>query len=521
MRMNLEQPNGRSSRRLRRLARLLAIGMPLFFGACTGETDPEKPGYWTARLAKKQTRVEALKALGSMGPAAREAVPQITRWLEKTGEWQPDAAFALGRIADASAVPKLLAVLDHNVGRGRDRETRLANRLNKNAARALGRLKAKEAVPHLLKLLDSPEHSTRDSIVRALGAIGDRSTEDALIDIAKNDEHPGVRNGAIAALGRIRSTKAVPTLIEMMFSVRDHISHYGAARFSLIQLGDAAVDPLLRVLTHQNSAIEGLRINGETLMPEAIEAKAASVLGALQATSAEQPISTAYARIYQTWKGSRKDGWVGPLVEMTFALGDLGTEGAMNALTQVVSETDPRIRVAACEALTIIGNPIAADALLSAAKTGSDDSRTAAIVAASQLAPGDKLAVFDALGTGRLKAVVEAERVRLEAAVSCGQDRDCWQNKLGDPDPRIVARAASTLGRLRASASVPALLIAAEDNSPQVRLAAVLALEDLNQVDVEKFRTILKRARKVREFAPVNIQMERMIATASAGANAK
>lgn len=485
---------------------------------CQGETDSTKPAYWVEKLAKKPTRIEALKELGKMGPAAKEAVPAVTPWLEEKGDWQPDAAFTLGQIGDSSVVPALVDAIDHDVGVGRDRDTRLANRLNQNVARALGKLKATDAIPDLVRLLDSPEPKTRNTVVRAIGTIGGATGEKPLMEVVKNDEDPAVRNVAIAALGEMRSKAAIPTLVEMMFVVRDNISHYGAARFSLIQLGDAAVQPLIDTLGHKNPAVEAIQVNGEPLAKEAIEAKAGSVLGALQVKAAEAPMVSAHSSLYQRWKRSGDASLLGAVVEMTYALGDLGTDDAMRALTKVVGDSEPAIRVAASESLTTIGDPAAMPALLAAAKSGSLDGRVAAVIAASQIGNGDDLAAFDALGRGDLEPAVKAERIRLEVAKECGSDADCWQNKIGEPDPRVVARSASMLGRLKAKAAVGALMIAAEHESPQVRLAAVLALEDLEAVNVDKFREILKDASKRREFAPVNMQMERMIAVASAKA---
>lgn len=493
----------------------LALGLSAMLG-CAGETDPTKPSYWVERLNKKPTRIEALKELGKMGPAAKEAVSAVVPWLKEKGDWQPDAAFTLGEIGDSSVAKELVSAIDHTVGVGRDRDTRLANRLNQNIARALAKLEAVDAVPELVRLLDSPEPKTRNAVVRAVGTIGGAAAEAPLIEVVKEDDDPAVRNVAIAALGEMRSKTAIPTLVEMMFVVRDNISHYGAARFSLIQLGDASVKPLIDTLQHRNTTVEGITVEGESLAPAAIEAKAGSVLGALQARAAEGPMVGAHGALYQKWKRSNDKNLLGPVVEMTYALGDLGSNAALRAIIKVVGDGEPAIRIAASESLTTIGDPAAVPALIAAAKTGSLDGRVAAVIAASQIGSGGDLAEFDALGTGDLAPAVKAERIRLEVAKECGSDADCWQNKLGDPDPRIVARAASMLGRLNAKAAVGALMIAAEHESPQVRLAAVLALEDLAAVDVEKFRTILADASKRREFAPVNMQMERMIAVSSA-----
>lgn len=484
---------------------------------CQQESDPSQPGYWVARLDDKPTRVEALKELARMGPAAKAAIPQVTVWLKEEGDWQPDAAYTLGQIGDASVVADLRAEIDYEVSSGRDRKTRLRNRVNQNIARALAALQAKEAVGDLVKLVDSPEPKTRDAVLRALGELGAPEAAAPMMEIAENDSEPFIRKVAITSLGELGAAEAVPTLVRMLYAERgDGISHYREARFALIQIGAAAVPELMRTLERKNDAVESMKVGGEPLADGVIAAKAGSTLGALRVKDAEAPMVAALRKYYAQWQRERDSGVeasvLGAVIELTYALGDLGTEGAMNAILEVVPDTDPRIRLAASEALTTIGDLAAVPALLAAARTGDLDAKRAAVIAASQLGDGSRLSTFDALGTGDLEPFVTAERVRLLAAKECGADAACWQKKLGSDDARVAARAAFQLGRLGAKDAASALLDAAEHENAQVRMAAVLSLEQLGAVNVERFESILESASKRVEYAPVNAQMERIIA---------
>src|SRR5690606_5657809 len=127
--------------------------------------------YWLERLEDKAQRTEALKELGKIGDKA--AVPVVLELFQTQGDWQPDAAYVLGQLGDASVVPQLVAGIDYQVGTGRDAATTRRNRTNQNIARALALLKAKDGVEPLVKLLETPELKTREAVITALGAIGD------------------------------------------------------------------------------------------------------------------------------------------------------------------------------------------------------------------------------------------------------------------------------------------------------------------------------------------------------------
>lgn len=499
-------------------ALLVALGSVV--SACQSPPEPGSVADWVSKLDKKDTRSDALKELGKLGPAAKKAIPKILPWLKEDGDWQPSAAYALGKIGDPSAVPALKAEVDFDVGAERDASTRLRNRLNRSVARALAQIGATDSTDVLIKLSQATEPKTRRSVARALGLLGDETGAAALTALAEQDSDPGVRSAAVRALGTLGSEIAVPVLVRMLYRIpEDGVGHYQEARFALIQQGSAAVSALKQALTRKNPDVEDMTVNGEPMPLGIIEAKAGSVLGAIRATGAESVMVDAHKKLYALWQTKKSEpeseSLLGAVVELTYALGDLGTDGAAKAVTAVVSNTDPRVRLAATEALTTLGATSAVPALISAAKSGELEAQRAALIAASQLGGGDDLTSFDALGEGELEPIVAAERVRLLAAKECTSNAVCWEKKLKSDDPRVSARAAYELGRIEAKTAAPALLEAAEHESPQVRMGAVLSLEALDAVDVKRFESILKDSTKRVEYQPVNQQMTRIIALAS------
>jgi HEAT repeat protein len=523
------------------LACIIAVPLLVVLTGCPAPTDPNTSEYWIYKLDNKRERNEALKQLGKIGD--KKALPHVIEWFEKEGEWQPDAAYALGQLGDKSVVPKLVAAIDYQVGTGRDRITRNKNRTNINAVRALAMLKATEATDNMIKLLDTHEPTVREATIKSLGKLGDPKAVDALIKVAKNDKEPFLRKTAIQALGDIADAKAIPTLIEMLFIEVPGISFYNEARYSLIQMGDAAIPELMKTLKRENKTVEAITLSdGRNIGEGAIEAKAGSVLGYLKAAQAEQLMLDALNRLYGIYSKAMKNDMAifgsvpGAIRELCYAVGNLGTKNAVKALTPIASDPDENVRETATDALTQIGDRTVVKALLIAARDGSAKSRRFAMQAASRLGTGDDLGAFDALAKAPMKEkkkgkakkkgkeggededanimkkMVERERVRLLAAQECKEDITCWRGKLKDQDPRVRDKAAWELGYLGGKDARGDLLAALEDDSAVVRMAAVLSLGRIGGADPAKLEEIHDKYAKKLDYAGVNLELKRLIA---------
>jgi HEAT repeat protein len=270
----------------------------LLLSACPAPTDPNTAAYWIYKLDDKRERSEALKQLGRLGD--KSALPHVLKWFEEEGDWQPDAAYALGQLGSSQTAAKLEAGLQFAVS-GRDRRARNKNRTNVNIVRALAMLGATGSVPTMVKLLDSREATVREATIKSLGKLGSPVAVDPLIAAARRDEEPFLRKTAIQALGDIADPKAIAVLIEMLFDEASGASFYHEARYSLIQMGDAAVPPLMDALQRKNKVVEGMG-----LADGAVEAKAGSVLGYLGAAGAEPFLIGALNRLYRTYGAALK-----------------------------------------------------------------------------------------------------------------------------------------------------------------------------------------------------------------------
>ena len=499
--------------------------------ACPAPTDPTTASYWIHKLDDKRERNEALKQLGRLGDKA--ALPHVIEWFEQEGEWQPDAAYALGQLGDKSVVPKLIVAIDHQAGTGRDRITRNKNRTNVNVVRALAMLEATEATDTMIRLLDTHEAAVREATITSLGKLGDPKAIDALVEVAKNDKEPFLRKTAIQALGDIADPAAVPTLIKMLFVEVPGISFYNEARYSLIQIGDAAIPGLMRTLARQNKAVESITLaDGRPIGEGAIEAKTGSVLGYLKAAEAEKPIIDALNRLYRVYsKAMKADRAVfasvpGAIRELCYAVGNLGTQGAVKTLLPIASDPDESVRETAADALTQIGDRSVVPSMLVASRSGSATARRFAMQTASRLGQGSDLGAFDALKKAGdkkvkpalMKKLVERERVRLVVAKECAGKVSCWRVKLKDPNVRVRDKAAWEIGYLGGKDALGDLITALEDDSAVVRMAAVLSIGRLGGADADELEGIHDKYAKKLDYVGVNLELKRLIARLKAEA---
>jgi HEAT repeat protein len=501
---------------------VVSVGMVLALAsACSKNTNPDTAGYWIDRLDKRQERSDAIKNLGRIGD--KSAVPQVLKWFTQDGNWQPEAAYTLGLLKDRSVIPDLIAGLDYNAN-PRDAAGLNKSRTNVNIVRALAMLQAKEGSEPIKKLLKMGDDRAREACVLALAELGDFSNTAAVVEAALNEgeREPLIRLAAVRALGDLGDPAAVPALIKMLFIEMPNASFYDYARYSLIQIGAPAVPELLRTLKRDNETVESLQVQGSKIAEGAIEAKAASVLGSLRAQSAAEEMADAIDKLYTKAKKEGPSPAYYAVIELAYALGSVGGNQAVKALKPIAKDPDANLRLAACEALTQVGDRDVVRELIAASKVGDPAARRASVLAASRLGTAADLPIFDALakaGDAKVPAaamaeLVELERVRLLAAKDCDEDTRCWQKKLSDANSRVRERAAYELGWLEAKGLTADLLKAAEDNDAEVRMAAVLSLGRFGGIDPAKLQAIYDRWQNKVEYQGVNQELQRLIARA-------
>ena len=365
--------------------------------ACQRSLDPSSVDYWADQATKAGTRTEALKELGHLGK--KEAVPVLVKWLDQPGPWQGQAAYSLAQLGDPGAAAQLIKHIDYEAGSTPKSGNTDAVYTNLDIVRGLALLHSPEAVAPLVKLLQNPEQKTREVVITALGQLQAPAAVQPLMALAKAADTPPVLVAtALRALGNLGAAEATPLLTTLLYN--DAL--YEEARYALVQLGSAAVPALVQTLNRQNKDLEAMKTaDGKPLPDGTVEARAASVLGAMRAQSAEAAVVAAFDKLYKRYLAKPKEAppsIFSGVIELAYALGNLGGAAAVKALLPLTKAPNDTLRVAAAEALTTAGpDPAAVQALLAAAGSGPADARDSIIHAVTRLAPAEVLPQVEAL----------------------------------------------------------------------------------------------------------------------------
>ena len=235
------------------------------------------------KIPDNDVRVNAVWALGKIGPQARAAIPELMEALVDN-DWKVrfPAAWALGRIGpDAvETIPSLIHALgDRKVDVRREAVQALGwigPQVNEVVPALIGSLKdpdadirykaalmlggfgstAKEAVPALIDALDDPDELVRRFVPQALGEIGS-DAKDAIPALILGFRDEEVSTYASSALGKIGKV-AVPALIEALKDEDQNVRHKSASALGYIGPdAKAAVPALIRLAKEQEQTGSG------------------------------------------------------------------------------------------------------------------------------------------------------------------------------------------------------------------------------------------------------------------------
>lgn len=175
------------------------------------------------------------------------------------------------------------------------------------------KLEARGDVKALIRALHHKRQKVRTDAAYALGSLGDERGVDSLT-VALQDQAIDVRRAAALSLGQLGDVRALDSLLA---SLQDDAVKMMAAG-ALGRLGDAAVEPLVDALSHNDWGV----VQG-----------AARALGEIRNRRALQPLIVTVGR---------QEEWL-PCRDIIEAIGTLG-EDATEALIAAFNESDGRTR---------------------------------------------------------------------------------------------------------------------------------------------------------------------------------
>ena len=394
--------------------------------------------------------------------------------------------------ASGSPVPDLTRLLE-------DQDARIRRR----AALAIGRVGLVEGVLSLLPLLASdPEPEVRQMAAFALGLIGDRSAEEALV-AALLDPQALVQGRAAQALGLIGATTAATAIGRVVAAhvpaasavAPDELGYplgpsVEAFRLGVYALGQLKAYPALAAATLEGGAAPRVRWWPMAYALQRVEDPRAfdALLSFIQGEGTYGP--TFAARGLGALKNAAALSALLPLVDVgrdsrivgaaMRALAALGAPDAVPALIQVVvtPDLDPNVRL---EAVTALGELRARDAIDLCLDLLSDDwpaMRAAAVRALARIDPESFVLVLSTRDPDvhwSVRVAVAETLETIDAAVALSR----LTAMLDDPDRRVIPAVLAGLVHHRAPNVDAVLLERLESPDVVVRMRAARLIGEI------------------------------------------
>ena len=406
-------------------------------------------------------RLQAVRSLGRIGPAAKEAVPTL-KFAVKDPSVASACRLALWHISnDAGQIKELIDTLKVKDPLIRSSAIRALGEIGPKARaampllikgleeqelfvtnatiEALGQMgtAAKAAVPHLAKIVNGEEPINAGNALMTLGALG-RDAKDDVPAIARALRHPNknVRANAISALGQIGplAKPAVPELVKTLAKaltdndreVRDHITR------TLGTIGPeakVAVPTLIKILEDPD---EEARLDAAEALVEIGSGTKAAAKALKEIARQGNGFLTVHAGLC-LWRIEKDGDLAKDFMRCLKNPHHFVREEAVRALRDL----GPQAKSAVPALIEVLQHDPNADVRLTAGGT------------------------LGAIGPGAKAAIPSLTKA------------------LKDPDPHISRTAAWALGRIGAEAAVADLVKAMKSKDRNLRFAATSALANL------------------------------------------
>lgn len=212
-------------------------------------------------------------------------------------------------------------------------------RIRANAARALGGLKDSRAVESLINFLSTPAEPWQ---VRGNAALALGLIGDARavrpLIAALQETNPDVRRSAAIALGELKDPGNLELFIKMLDDQEPDIRRWAGAGIGQIGVA-AALEPLMRTALHDND--------------QTVREVATGTLGGSKDPRAVDALLTAL-----------QDSYINVRINAARGLGRLHSAEAVDPLIKMLSSNEPAARQAAAEALGELGDPRAVNPII-------------------------------------------------------------------------------------------------------------------------------------------------------------
>lgn len=361
------------------------------------------------------------------------------------------------RPLDAESIESLIGLLRSSDNAG----------LRNSAVETLERIGV-AATESLCRHLADPDHDLRKFIIDILGNIGSSSCLTLLVE-ALDDEDMNVRVAAAENLGKIGDQRALPHLLRVLekgeiwlkFTVLDALGMIGAP-VPLDSLAPLLRENLLRRATYDCLAVLG-DANCIPLLLEGLQEKA---------KNARESAAAALIKVRGRLDAKGQDA-------LDLTLQELAGGQVAKKLMDSLHGEDPVVLEALVRLLGIIRDERAALPLLQVCRV--------------ERLRGVCLEAFRSIGASVLPSLIDhypaggaserAVTIQLIAAFGARGQVELVFSSLADEEAEVRRCCATALGRLAPAGVVPRLASLLEDDEPQVRDAALEALQKVSSTD--------------------------------------
>lgn len=300
----------------------------------------------TRLLGHADARGEVVEALVRHGSRVTDLL--VEQLGSEDLEIRKAAVVALGRIGDARAAPSLIELLDED------------SELVIPAADALAKIGDPRAFEALLALVGDPNAAVRQSVVGALNSLGSPLMPGRVLPLLEDDD-PNVRESAVKVAGYFGYPECVELLLERCMDEDERVRRAAIEHLPFIE-DERATPALVRALRKETPKVRAAAA-GALALAEGAEV-AASLIDAL----ADEDSWVRYfaARSLGRLKVAQSADALAALarddkahhvrIAAVEALGNIGGETLVRAVTPLLKSDDPDLARVAASALGMTGS---------------------------------------------------------------------------------------------------------------------------------------------------------------------
>jgi len=325
-----------------------------------------------------------------------------------------------------------------------------------------------KALPHLGEYLTHEDAGVRKFVVDIMGGIGSPTVLPEL-SLALSDADSNVAAAAAESLGVIGDAGAVSSLLQAL--ERDDLLIRYAILEALVKIGTpvplGSITPLARNPLLKKALFECLGVIGDLAsVPMLIEGLV---------DRARKVREAALAALYMIWQRSSAADFA---KIVTGGLTQVSVTESVEYLISMVDSSDFRIQSAALKLLGLVGGVRGLDVFIKGCRNESLQQESIGAIRNLGVAAGAPL-------YERFKLANEEDRciiVYISGEISFPESRDIADIALNDSSPMVRALAAEAIGKSGLTDLIPRLVTLLNDESPEVRRRATMALVRLATV---------------------------------------